>query len=218
MDRFQLAQVFAPPEAPAWRLRQGEVVSIQSNYTATVRIAGSTENVAGVQYTGYPPTPGAGVWIWTNGTDLFIAGTLAAAGRSIAPRVYRTSDQAISNASATPITWQADDSDAYGYWSSGTAINIGVPGRYVATAQVDFASSSVGVRSASIILGGATVIGAERLGAYTGVAHLNVHSVPFTVSSTNSVAVWVEQNSSASLNVVASGNVSPGLGIYYLGP
>lgn len=217
MDKFQLAQVFAPSPGPTWRLRQGAVVSIQSNYTATVRIAGSTEDIAGVQYTGYPPTPGAGVWIWANETDLFIAGVLAASGRSIAPRVYRTSDQAINNASATPITWQADDSDAYGYWSSGNAISIGVPGRYVAVAQADFASSSVGVRSASIILGGTTVIGAQRLGAYTGVAHLNVHSVPFTVSSTNSVALWVEQNSTASLNVVASGNVSPGLGIYYLG-
>jgi hypothetical protein len=83
---------------------------------------------------------------------------------------------------------------------------------------VDFASNVTGVRSASIIVNGSTVVGAQRVAAYTGVAHLNVQSLPFTISNTASVSLWVEQNSGGALDVVASGSVSPGLGIYYLGP
>lgn len=217
MDRFQLAQTFAPTEGPTWRLRQGVVVSVQSDYTVTVRIAGSTDNVAGVRYVGQPPTPNAGVWIMANGTDLFVIGILAASTRAVAPRVYRTSNLAILNATPTAITWQADNADPYGFWSSGTGVVVSVPGRYVAVGQADFESNATGVRSASIIADG-VVVGAQRIGAFTGVAHLNVTSVPFTVTSSTTVAFWVEQNSSASLNLVASSNVSPGLGVYYVGP
>ncbi len=217
MDRFQLAQVFAPTEGPTWRLRQGVVVSVQSDYTATVRIAGSTDNVTGVRYIGQPPTPNAGVWLMANDTDLFIVGILAASNRAVAPRVYRTTNLSIADATPTAITWEADNADPYGFWSSGTGVVVNVPGRYIAVGQADFASASVGVRSASIIADG-VVVGAQRIGAFTGVAHLNVTSVPFTVTSSTTVALWVEQNSTAALNVVASGNVSPGLGVYYVGP
>lgn len=217
MDKFQLAQVFAPSVGPMWRLRQGAVVSVQSDYTATVSIAGSTSNVAGVRYVGQPPTPGAGVWIMADDTDLFILGFLAATNRAVAPRVYRTTNLSIANETPTPITWEAEDSDPYGFWSSGSAVSVTVPGRYVAVGQADFTSNATGVRSASIIVDG-TAIGAQRVGAFTGVAHLNVTSVPFTVTGSTTVALWVEQNSTAALDVVASASVSPGLGVYYVGP
>lgn len=218
MDKYQLAQVFSPTAGNTWSLRQGQIVSVQSDYTVTVKIAGSNTEVAGVRYMGYPLPPNSGAWLWSNGTDVFVAGALSSTGQAIAPRAYRTNDLAISNASVTRITWQADDADPYGMWNvaSPDYLIANVPGRYAAVAQADFASSSVGVRSASILVNGA-VVGANRTPGTASVSHINVASLPFTVSATASVELVVEQNSSASLNLIASGNLSPGLGIYYLG-
>jgi len=218
MDKYLLAQSFSPSSQGEWRLRQGEVVSVQSDYTMTITIAGSSTEVTGVRSLSQPPPPGAGVWIMTNGTDLFGVGAIRAADRALAPRAYRTTDQAINNASATPIIWEGEDSDPFGFvTASAQSIDVTVPGRYMAVGQVDFASNGTGVRSASIITSGSVVVGAQRIGAYSGVAHVNVTSVPFTVSASATVELWVEQNSSGALNVVASGSVSPGLGVYYLG-
>jgi hypothetical protein len=216
MDRYQLGQVFSPTAAAEWRVRQGEVVSVQSDYTATIKIAGSDVEVPGVRYLG-EPTPGKGVWLLVNGTDLVILGGVAEAGRALAPRAYRTANQSISNASATPIIWEGVDSDAFGTFTASAAqLVVGVPGRYMAVGQVDFASNGTGQRSASVIVDGA-VLGSQRVAAYSAVAQVNVTALPFTVANTASVSLWVEQNSSAALNVVASGSVTPGLGIYYLG-
>jgi hypothetical protein len=216
MDRYQLAQVFSPSANGDWRLRQGQVVSVQSDYTATVQIAGSDVSVPGVHYM-QEPTPGKGVWLLANGVDLFILGTLAESGLAFAPRAFRTTNQSINNASATPITWQGVNADAYGtYSASATQLVARVPGRYVAVAQVDFASNATGLRSASVLVDGA-VLGAQRVAAYAAVAQLNVATLPFTVGTSASVALWVEQSSGGALDVAASGSVTPGLGVYYLG-
>lgn len=218
MDRYLLAQTFAPPQADEWRFRKAEVVSVQSDYTMTIRIDGSGTDVTGVAYVGEPAPPGAGVWILTNSTDVFALAPNAAANRTISPLAYRTTNQAINNASVTPIVWEAANHDPHGFVTASTeAVTITIPGRYMATAQIDYASNGTGVRSASIEVG-STVVGASRIGAFTGVAHVNVTSVPFTVSASAEVRVRVEQNSGGALNVVASGSVSPGLAVYYLGP
>jgi hypothetical protein len=212
MDRYQLGQVFSPTAAAEWRFRQGEVVSVQSDYTATVKIAGSGVEVPGVRYMSRP-APGQGTWLLTNGTDLLIVDSLAEAGTTLAPRAYRTTNQSIANASAAAISWEAVESDVFGTFTpSATQLTVTIPGRYVAVGQVGFASNAVGLRSASILVDGA-VFGAQRVAAYSAVAQLNVASLPFTVSATTSIALWVEQDSSAALDAVA-----PGLGVYYLGP
>jgi len=216
MDRYQLGQVFAPATTGEWRVRQGEAVSIESDYTATITIAGSDVEVPGVRYL-TEPTPGKGVWLLVNGTDLVILGGVAEAGRALAPRAYRTANQSISNASATPITWEGVDSDAFGTFTASAAqLVVSVPGRYVAVGQVDFASNATGQRSASIIVDG-SVLGSQRVAAYSAIAQVNVTALPFTVASSAAVSLWVEQNSTGALDAVASGNVTPGLGIYYLG-
>lgn len=216
MDRYVLAQIIAQAAPNGWVMRQGEAVSVQGDFTATVKVAGSDTEVTGVRYMGQPPKPGAGVWLMASDTDLFILGAIASSGRAVAPRVYRTTNQTINSASATPITWEAEDSDGYGFWASGQTINVTVPGRYVAVGQADFASNATGVRSASIVSDGVT-IGSQSIAAFSGVARLNVHSVPFTVGASASVELWVEQDSGVTLDLSVSGSVSPGLGVYYLG-
>ena len=217
MDRYQLGQVFAPTANGEWRFRQGEVVSVQSDYTATVQIAGSDVEIPSVRYM-QEPTPGKGVWLLANGTDLLILGGVAEAGRAFAPRAYRLADQSINNASATPIIWEGVDSDAFGtYTASAAQLVVGVPGRYVAVGQVDFASNATGQRSASVVVDG-VVMGSQRIAAYGAVAQVNVSSLPFTVASSASVSLLVEQNSSGALNAVASSSTTPSLGVYYLAP
>lgn len=217
VDKYQLAQVFSPSARTSWELRQGQVSSIQADYTATVTIAGSSAAVSGVHYIGQPPRPNSGVWMMSNGTDLLIIGSMAAASGALAPRVYRTTNQSIPNATATAIAWDAEDYDTYGLYSSGDALNITIPGRYIAMAQADFAANATGVRTATITLNGVTTIGGISTPAHAATARLNISSLPFTVTTTTAVRVLVEQNSGGALDVVASGSVSPGLGIFYLG-
>lgn len=217
MDQYMLAQTFTPARGE-WQLRKALAVSVQSDYTMTVRLADSGTNVSGVRYVGEPAPPGSGVWVFANGTDVFALAPNAAAGLTVSPLAYRVNNQAINNASVTPLVWEAAESDPHGFVSaSATDVSVSIAGRYVAVAQVDYASNATGVRSASIEVG-STVVGASRVAAFSGVAHMNVTSVPFTVASTASVRVLVEQNSGGPLNVVASGSVSPGLAVYYLGP
>ena len=216
MDKYLLAQAFAPTSGDEWRFRKGEAVSVQSDYTMTIKIAGSDTEVTGVRYVGEPAPPGAGVWVLTNGsTDVFALAPNAAVGRTISPLAYRATNQVINNASATPLVWEAVDQDPHGFLTA-SVMTVTIPGRYVATAQVDYASNGTGVRSASIVAD-SVAVGVSRVGAFTGVAHVNVTSVPFTVSASAEVSVVVEQNSGGSLDVVASASVSPGLSVYYLG-
>lgn len=76
MDRYQLAQVFAPDSGPEWRLRQGYVVSVGGG-TATVTVGGGSTQITGVRYLGSAPTASAGCWLMVSETDLFILGQLA---------------------------------------------------------------------------------------------------------------------------------------------
>ena len=76
MDKYQLAQVFAPDTGPEWRLRQGFVVSVGGG-SATVTIAGSSTEISGVRYLGAAPSASAGCWLMVADTDLFILGQLA---------------------------------------------------------------------------------------------------------------------------------------------
>lgn len=76
MDKYQLAQVFAPDTGPEWRLRQGYVVSVGGG-SATVTISGSSMEISGVRYLGAAPTASVGCWLMVSETDLFILGQLA---------------------------------------------------------------------------------------------------------------------------------------------
>ena len=75
MDKFQLAQVFAPDKGESWSLRQGFVVSVGGGF-ATVTIAGSSVEVTGVRYLGLVPTASQGCWLMVSESDLFVLGQL----------------------------------------------------------------------------------------------------------------------------------------------
>lgn len=220
MDRYELAQVIAAKPEEGWRWVQGTVVSVQA-YSITVTLAGGSANVAGVKYLSpLPPAPGAGVWLISDGKGLLAIGMTAAAGRSIAPRAYRTTAQTLTTATETTITWEADESDAYGFWSSGaaTVMTCQVPGRYLAVADVRFAANATGIRTAYIERNSSTTIGRLRAdAAATGATHLTVTSQATTLAIGDTIRVRAEQTSGGNLDVVASDG-APSLSLIYLGP
>lgn len=220
MDRYELAQVIAAKPENGWQYVQGTVVSVQE-YSITVTLAGGSTQVAGVKYLSpVPPLPGAGVWLISDGKALLAIGMTAAAGRSIAPRAFRTTAQTLTTATETTITWESDEADAYGFWSSGaaTVMTCQVPGRYLAVADVRFAANATGIRTAYIERNSSTTIGRLRVSATSaGATHLTVTSQATTLAIGDTIRVRAEQTSGGNLDVVASDG-SPSLSLIYLGP
>jgi hypothetical protein len=219
MDPYLMAQAIGGNRDAGWVLRQGVVVSIQA-YSLTVRIAGSATDVSGVKYLGAPPPPNAGVWLLANGSDIIVLGSVAALGRTIAPRVYRNDALTLTTGTDTLLTWQADERDDYGMWTSGapTVLTCQVPGRYVAGLDVRFAANATGVRAGWIEVNSTTVVGRVRMAATSALpAQLTVASQAFTMSIGDTVRAYVEQTSGGNLDLVVSGS-SPSLSVMYLGP
>lgn len=83
MDAFEVAREFKGSDNPL-RFRQGEIVAVNSDWTVDVTIGGSETVVPGVRHlSAYPPYVGDGVWIATDGRDLFVMGPLAPYGRAL---------------------------------------------------------------------------------------------------------------------------------------
>lgn len=215
---FKVAQAIAS-KAAAWRFRQGEVTAVGTDYTVTVRVAGSSETVSGVRYIGpTPPLPGTGVWLVVSASDLFAVGSLAAAGRSITPRVYRTSDASIADATDEVVTWEADEFDGLGHWSSGTDLTVQVPGRYQAVAQVRFAANATGFRAAWIRLNGSTQIARTQVLPISGSpSYFQVVSTPVALVAGDDLQLVVRQNSGGALSLIG-GAYDTALALTYLGP
>lgn len=222
MDRYELAQVFGGKRSQEWRWMQGAVVSVQS-YTVTVTVAGGVEEVAGVKYLAPgPPLPGAGVWLVTDGKDLLAVGMTAAAGRSISPRAYRTTDQTIGTSTDTVVTFEADDADGLGHWVSGSASRLTcvVPGRYLPVASVRFAANGTGFRAAWITKGGSSTVGRAQYPptAAGSPTWFDVVGQPVTLAVGEYLELNVSQNSGGNLALSPSGNWSVALSMTYVGP
>lgn len=220
MDAYQIAQVIAAKPENGWRWVQGTVVSVEA-YSITVTLSGGSANVAGVKYLApVPPAPGAGVWLISDGKALLAIGMTAAAGRTIAPRVYRNDAVTLTTATNTLLSWQAEERDDYGMWDAGspTVLTCKVPGRYVAGLDVRFAGNSTGIRSGWIELNSTTVVGRFRMAPAASIpTQLTVASQAFTMAIGDTVRAYVEQTSGGNLDLVVSGS-SPSLSVMYLGP
>lgn len=74
----QLTQDRRPRIVPELALRQAVVQSIDTGPppSATVRVGGSTVDIAGVRWIGVPPEAGDTVWVLRSGHDLLIIGRL----------------------------------------------------------------------------------------------------------------------------------------------
>lgn len=210
------------PPAPGARLRFGAVVSIESARTCTVTIGGSATSVSGVKYAAScVPLPGAGCVLASDGADLFVVTTLAAAGRTLAPRAYRDTDQSITDATDTAVTFAAANSDAWACWAAGqpTRLTAPITGRYTATAWVKFAANATGLRSGWIYKNGTTEYGRVQVGAISGSpTQLTIATPAFDMTQGDYVQLYVRQTSGGALALTRDSNVTPALTLTYLGP
>lgn len=223
MDLGRIAPTFTPSPARI-RVRFGKVASVQADRSITVTIGGDTTQVAGIPYLGRMiPRPGAVVVLLTDGADLFAVDHVAAGDGALAPRVSRSTAQSIPDSTDTAITFDGDNSDAWGAWVVGepTRVYAPVSGRYMAVATVHFAGNATGVRAAWIEKDGtSTLARVQHISASAGLpTWLNVTTPPFDMTAgTDYVRLIVRQTSGGALDVNNSSTFSPALGLIYLGP
>lgn len=220
MDLFKIASSLAAPDQKM-RLRFGKVVSVQSNRTLTVTIAGSTDSVAGIRYLeSVAPKPGAVVLLLTDGVDVFALAHLSADLMTLTPRAHRAADQTIPNNAWTEVTWEAVDGDPWGCWSgtNPTRLTAPIPGRYQAVLNVTFAQNATGNRGARIQDDAGVVLGRSLVAAVTGSnVSLCVTSMPFTLSTGGFITASVFQDSGGNLALSRPSTFNPALSLQYLG-
>ena len=222
-DLNKLAAAFSSPLA-SLRLRFGKISSIQNDHTVTVTIGGSTDTVAGVKYlASSAPVPGAVCILTTDGTDIFVLDHIAATGRTLSPRTYRSTDQSIPNDADTAISFDTVSSDLWTCWAAGspTLLSAPITGRYMAIASLQFAANATNYRSAWVELTGATVLAKTTILAASGAVPtaLQVTTPPFTMTKgTDYLRLLVRQNSGGALNCANSSTFAPSLSLVYLGP
>jgi hypothetical protein len=145
------------PAAPV-RFRQGVIVSVAANYTVTVTIAGSTQQIAGVKVASHVcPIPGSSCWLITDGRDWMVMATLAPAGPAYAT-MRKSTGQSIPATTWTELTWGSrTDTKAVGMTLGSAGITVQVPGIYSVTATAMFVANSNGNRHTQLIKNGAVV-------------------------------------------------------------
>lgn len=205
------------------RARIAKVVSVQADRTMTVQLAGTTENVDGVNYMdSVPPKPGSGIWVLSDGRDIFGFGAIAADGRTLSPRASRSTNQTISNAADEAITFDGAQSDGWSCWSAGSPTRLTAPvtGRYMAVANLQFEANGTGFRAGWIEKTGSSVLARTQVisAAAGSPTYFQVTTPPFDMTAgTDYIRLLVRQSSGGNLACVNSSTFAPSLSLIYLG-
>jgi hypothetical protein len=205
------------------RLRMATVVSVQSAYSITVQVAGSSQSLPGVRYfSNFPPKPNDQVWLVTDGGDILALGMVAAAGRVLAPRVFSSIDISLTNATDTAITFNTANNDAYAMWSASTPTRLTcvVPGRYQFTGFVRFAANATGLRAIWVQRAGTQILGRQTTLAASGsiATYMTVTTATMDFAQGDYVELYARQESGGALNVTAGDLAHISLSAVYLGP
>jgi hypothetical protein len=154
------------PDLESLGYRLAEVVSVQANYSMTVKIAGSSTAVAGVRYlTHVPPRPGSSVWLIRNKEEWHGVGTMAHQAGWPVCRVRRAADGTSYASGAQTVSFDTEDADLWSMWTSGTDVVIPIPGFYDLSGglQFDLDANNNGSRSVFIKVGSTEVAYDRRL-------------------------------------------------------
>lgn len=226
MDMSYLVnQIKAVPKG--LRLRQGKVITVNTNRTMDVQIAGDTNTLPSVRYlSNYAPKPQDQVWLLNDGADLLGIGMIASADRTLAPVAYRTSDVTIPVDTNTYISFEADNSDAWNCWTVGdpTKLTAPITGRYIATASILMEGQNNTYAAVFIEKGTQEIARQDGLIATKDHGfHLSVSSVPFTMNKGDFVRMGVHHDYNPDNDlIISSGGVDHtgffnALSLIYLG-
>lgn len=194
------------PPAPV-RLRQGTIISVQSDKTATVTIGGSDVEVAGVKVMSRCcPKPGAACWLATDGRDMMVLGHLAPVG-PVYLKARRGTDQTIGNDTLTTVAFgtpPTELSDAWGMQSSTSAFLAPLTGLYYVSFRSAWDTNTTGYREADILVGGA-IKASERKSAAPGALTYATVSEILSLTTGDAITIQVRQTSTGNLALVGGG-------------
>lgn len=137
-------------------------------------------------------------------------------------RVYRSSNQSISDATATILLFDSERYDTASLHS--TVSNTGrltapIAGKYLITCGLEFASNVNGRREIRLLVNGSTIIAQDiRGGSISGITSPMMLTTVYSLAANDYVEVEVYQNRGGSLNVLASGNYSPEFAMHWIMP
>jgi hypothetical protein len=168
------------------------------------------------------PCPGKVVLLMTDGIDLFAFDHIAADDLTLAPRVFRNSDQTIADATDVAVSWDGANSDAWSCWTSASATYVSAPitGRYMATAYIRFAGDADGFRRGWITKNGGDILAEiKTVSAASGSpTNLTVSTPAFDMDKGDYVELYVRHSAGNSLALTRDGNNTPAMSLIYLGP
>lgn len=223
MDLSYLVKQIKEPSS-GLRLRQGLVMTVNSDNTIDVQIAGDTNTLPKVKFLGnVAPLPGYSIWIITNGSDMLALGSISSstANATLAPTATRSTNQSITQNVETKVIFDAANGDYWGCWSSGSPTRLTVPvtGRYMVTATFAFAADNQGIRQGTIILNNTTNLVVNNRSAISNSidTHGQLISPAVTLTQGNYVELSVYHTSTAALNLDGSAGHFPNLSLVYLG-
>lgn len=209
MDVHEIAEIIASAGAGGIRFRQATVVSVQSDGTFTATIAGSSTAVSGIRaLADVCPLPGSGIWLVTDGVDVFAFATMGAIGPAFAS-IMRPSDQSLPDATDSAVNFTPSPTivaDTHGMFAAGSPsqLTAQVPGVYRLTGSVSFANNGTGVRSVWLTVAGTTV--ARVAGpAYSGAATTMQATADVACALGAVVQLYARQSSGAALAASATG-------------
>ena len=213
-------------EAPqGLRLRQGKIITVNSDRTVDVQIAGDTNTLPSVRYlSNYAPLPETQTWLLTQNADILAIGMIAGVDRTLSPKAYRTALQSITGGSDTTVIFQAVENDGWDCWDGGHPSRLTAPitGRYIAQSQLKWSDGASGVRRVSIKFNGTQEIAYADAQKATGHgAHTSAISPPFYMTKGQYIETIAFSEVSLDLVITANGDNYegwfPSMSLIYLG-
>jgi hypothetical protein len=207
MDLSYLVNQIKAPQSTL-RLRQATVISVNSDRTMNVQIAGDGFTLPSVRYlSDYAPKPSDQVWLLNDGADLLGIGMVASSTRTLACTAYRTSTLDIVKDTLTSIPFQAARRNDWNCWTGTDATKLTAPvtGVYQSTAAILIESQNARVE-VSIFKGTQEIARQDVDLTKTDVGgfHGMVTSVPFEMTKGEFITMRVQHDYNPDLTLLLS--------------
>lgn len=203
-DLAKLIAPGAPPLGP--RLRQGKIIAVANNHTATVTIGGDSTQIAGVAVASHVcPVPGRACWLLVDGRDAFLIALIGSGGVSHGKQ-RQSAPQTIPNNAFTALDWTSrTDVVENGVTQGNTGLTVKNAGLWLVIASTLFPTNTAGFRQLGITANGSTA-------GVPGALSASPPNAPHELATTATVPCAVGdvvgavtyQNSGAALNTVMS--------------
>lgn len=222
MDLSYLVNQIKAPQS-SLKLRQATVISVNSDRTMNVQVAGDGFTLPSVRYLSHTaPKPNDQVWLLNDGADLLGIGMVASADRTLAPTASRSSVQTIPTATQTKVSFDAVDSDGWNCWDlspNPTRLTVPITGRYIVTGNVAFEASSSGHRAVNILKNNTLELARSDFNPVSNSidTHSTVTCHAITLTKDDYVELRVWQNSGQDLDIMNTGDHNPKMSLIYLG-